>query len=55
MKIVNEIANSIEDMIQLTTDFPSKYEDGKVPMLDLKVWMNKNNNIFYNFYEKPMK
>ena len=46
MIIVNDIANSIENMIKLTVDYPSKYEDEKVPMLDLKVWLNANNNIF---------
>ena len=57
MEIVKEVANSIDDMIKMTIDFPSNYEDNKVPMLDVKVWVNEsdNNRIYYTFYEKPTK
>ena len=57
MEVVKTVANSIDDMIQMTVDFPSKYEDDKVPMLDVKVWLNEKdeNKIYYTFYEKPTK
>ena len=29
MELVKEIANSVEEMIQLTADYPGKYEDKK--------------------------
>ena len=44
MKVIHAIANDIEPMIQMTYDAPSLHEDKKVPMLDTKVWMNKEDN-----------
>ena len=57
MKVINDIANSIDGMITMTFDVPSNYEDMKVPMLDLKVRLNENDKgrIYYSFYEKPTK
>ena len=42
-------------MIQLTVDYPSNYDDGKMPILDMRVWMNQKREIEYIFYEKPMR
>ena len=57
MKIVKDIANSVDPMIKMTFDVPSKHDDEKVPMLDVKVWLkeSENDQIFYMFYEKPTK
>ena len=55
MNVVKDIANSIDSMITMTIDVPSKHQDGKVPMLDVKTWINDNNEVFYEFYEKPTK
>ena len=55
MIVIRDIANSIEPMITVTTDVPSNHDDGKVPMLDVKVWLESNKEIFYQFYEKPTK
>ena len=57
MEVIKNVANSITDMIKMTVDYPSNYEDMKVPMLDLKVWLNESerNKIFYTFYEKSTK
>ena len=57
MQIICQIANTIENMISMTYDVPSKHEDHRVPMLDLKVWLNKEDNekIYYCYYEKPTK
>ena len=57
MMVVRDIANSIDPMIKMTIDVPSKYEDKKVSMLDTKVWLSEGNNkeIYYIFYEKPTK
>ena len=41
MNLVKDIANSIENMISMTMDVPSKHEDNKVPMLDVKTWLEK--------------
>ena len=56
MEIVKDIANTIDDMIVMTTDVPSNYDDNKVPMLDTKVWIEDESNlVFFEFYEKPTK
>ena len=39
----------------MTAGLPSNHEEHKVPMLDLKVWLNEEQHIFYQFYEKPTK
>ena len=39
MKIIQQIANDIHPMITMTTDIPSNYAEKKVPMLDVKVWV----------------
>ena len=55
MEVIKDIANDIDDMIALTIDVPSKHEDKKLPLLDLKVWLEKDEQIFFQFYEIPMK
>jgi hypothetical protein len=57
MDIVKEIAEQVDPMIKLTTDVPSNYEDGYLPILDLEVKINKeeNNRIDFQFFEKPTK
>ena len=47
MLVIRDIANSVEPMIKMTIDVPSKYEDQKVPMLDTKVWLNEDRNILH--------
>ena len=54
MEVVRDIANDIDDMIKFTIDVPTNHSDGKMPVLDLKVWL-EDNKIRYTFYEKPMK
>ena len=54
MIIIQEIANSITDDIQVTFDVPSNHSDNRIPILDLKVRINVNNEIEYIFYKKPM-
>ena len=55
MKVLNEIANSIHPMIELTSDIPSNHTDGKLPVLDLKVKLGLKNQIDFEFYEKKTK
>ena len=39
MGMVQQIANEIHRSIEVTTDYPSRNEDKKVPILDLRVWL----------------
>ena len=46
------MANSICPIIQLTEDYPSRNPDGKLPILDLKVWVGPHGQILYESYRK---
>ena len=51
------MAAHIHPSIRLTIDSPSKHADGKVPMLDVKMWIaevNGEKKIMYEHYEKEM-
>ena len=47
MRRVGELANTIEANIKATYDYGSKYADGKLPMLDLKLWVGKDEKGVY--------
>ena len=55
MEVVQEIANSINPMIKLTVETPCNYADGKLPVLDVKVNVNceEQNRIDFEFFGKP--
>ena len=57
MEVVQEIANSINPMIKLTIETPCNFPDGKLPVLDVTVNVNSNeqNRIDFEFFEKPTK
>ena len=56
------MANSIERDIQLTVDIPSDYSDKKLPVLDLKMWVENRvgergeeyQEVVHEFFEKEM-
>ena len=39
MELLLEIGNGIHNSIQLETDHPSRHEDKKMPILNLRVWI----------------
>ena len=51
---VKRIGDKIHSSIQLEADYPAKYEDKKVPILDLKVWVNEDNKVVHEYYMKPV-
>ena len=54
-KIMVKIANSLEDKIQVTWDVPSNDARGRMPVLDLSVWVREINGVQKNldsFYKK---
>ena len=57
-KAMVSIMNSIDPDIQLTWDTPSNNQERRMPVLDLKLWMEQNhegvNRIRFSYYEKPM-
>ena len=38
----------------MVEDYPTKHENGKMPVLDMEVWMDKESHIIHEHYEKPM-
>ena len=52
-KVLNTIANSLESDIQLTFDVPEYHADGKMPVLDMKIWI-QDNQIMFTFYKKDV-
>ena len=38
--VLATIANSIDSNIQVTTDWPSKHPSGRMPVLDLELWID---------------
>ena len=57
MDIIVKIANTIDPMIQLTTETPCNFKNGMLPILDVKVCVNKEegNRLDFEFFEKPTK
>ena len=60
MELVREVADSLMPGLKFTTDLPENYPNGKVPMLDLAVWIEKGtgepgngDKIRHTFYAKP--
>ena len=39
-KILNMIANTLEHDIQMTFDIPENHSDGKMPVLDMEIWVD---------------
>ena len=61
MTRVREIANTIHPSIQVTIDFPSNHENGRLPCLDTEQWIENittgditKPQILHSHYTKPM-
>ena len=52
-----DAAESIVNWLCFMVDLPSKHKSGKVPMLDLEVWVHKGDEgpdvLCWDFFEKP--
>ena len=54
-KIISNVADSITECIKVETDYPSKNDDCKIPVLYLKLWIQEVNGKFIILYENYMK
>ena len=52
-QIVAQIANSIDSNIQCTIETCEMNSDGRLPVLDMKLWI-ENNRIVHSFYKKKV-
>ena len=51
MKIIQAVANNIDENIKVSFDVPSMNEDKRVPVLDVKMSVNNSNKVEYIFYK----
>ena len=51
-ELLLNIANSVMGCIQMEGDWPSKNQDKKMPILDMKVWKDEEGTLLYQHYEK---
>ena len=49
-----EIANHVQDSIVMEEDYPGRNSDGKLPILDMKVWIDEEHFVVFQHFEKPM-
>ena len=53
-RVMTDIANSVMPGIVMEFDIPSRNADQKMPILDMEVWIEKEEgNIMFQHYEKP--
>ena len=52
-KVLQKIANNIYKEIQVTYDTPALHQDGRLPVLDLAVWVY-DNQIYHSFFKKEV-
>ena len=55
MLLFQQVGNSIHESIQLEIEVPSNHADNKMPILDLKVWIEKIDEIYLILHEFYMK
>ena len=54
MRLLREVSDSVHPKLQFEEDFPSNYSDEKIPILDLKCWMDDDNKVWHEHYEKTV-
>ena len=52
-KVLKDVANSVISMIVMEEDFPTNHPSGRLPILDLEVWV-VDNLIRHQFYKNSM-
>ena len=54
MRLVRELANSINPWIRMVEDCPSKNPGGEMPVLDLQCWVDPDGFLRWEHFRKPM-
>ena len=58
MNRVKVVADNVDKNLRVTTDCKDNHVNGKVPVLDLEVWIGKDEQgkmkVLYNHYMKPV-
>ena len=53
MEHIQEVANTIHPSIQVSIDYPTNHDDGRLPVLDTKQWI-EGGKLLHTFYSKSM-
>ena len=53
-EIISGMMNSICEFLTLTMETGEDFGDGRLPTLDLNIWIGQDNKILFTFFEKPM-
>ena len=53
-RVLKDIANNVNRDIVMVEDYPTKNDNGKLAVLDMNVWMDVENYIMHEHYEKPL-
>ena len=54
VEIIKNMMNSICDLLVLTMESGNGFPGGRLPTLDLNIWVGEDNVTRYIFFEKPM-
>ena len=54
MEVFKDIANTVDEDIEVEADFPTSHADKFMPILDMKMAMDDDNKVMHKFYKKPM-
>ena len=52
-RVLKDIANAVQEGIEMEEDHPSRNANGKMPILDMEVWM-ENGIVLYTHYQKKV-
>lgn len=55
MQLFQSIGNSIHPSIRLEVDCPSRHVDGKIPILDLKLWIERRRRVGDDGQDRDMQ
>ena len=53
-RVLKQIADSVQDGIVMEVDHPENNADGKMPILDMQMWLDEEGFLLYEHYEKNM-
>ena len=51
-RVLLDVANDVLPCIKMEADWPSKNNDRRLPILDMKVWMNEQGMVMFTRYEQ---
>ena len=53
-QVLEGMMNNIHNFLKMTMETGDEFEDGKLPTLDINLWVGEDGLVLHTFYEKPM-